>query len=150
MEFSVEDDIDNVQANSPLKNGERLQLPTVPKRCLEAQYSGTASQPLLTARSPVTCSVVKHKSQVIVDNKVESVTMDTDATTPSDVASMSIARYDSPSPTSWCSLPSADTSPTHNGSVSVTPTDNTTPNPGSRDHSPSHDHSQKEHGKLTR
>ena len=150
MEFSVEEDIDSVRANSPQGNKETFQLPTVPKRCLEAQYSGTTSQPLLTTRSPVTCNVVKHKNQVIVESKVESVTMDTDGTTPSDVTSMSIARYDSPSPTSWCSLPSTDTSPTHTGSAIVTPTHDTNPNPGSCAPSPTHSHLQREHCKLTR
>lgn len=132
---------------SPKKNKEIFQLPTVTNRkCLEARYSGSTSLPLLSNHSPVTCDVVKHKD-VSIDGDTESVTTldpHTNATTPSDVPSMSIAPYAN-SPTSWCSLPSVENSPTPNKSGSPTPAirlDNTTPNPGSRDVSPTHNHFQ--------
>lgn len=149
----VEEDIGGENSNardvSSKEDKETYRLPTVPNRCLEAHYSGTTSQPLLTTRSPVACNVVKHK-KVTIDSDAESVTTldpHINAATPSDVPSMSIVPYGSSSPTSWCSLPSADNSPTHTRSGSVTPTarsDNTTPNPGSCDLSPTHSDSPKE------
>lgn len=160
--FVVEEDIDdsvennNVGATSPKKkNEESFHLPTMTNRkCLEARYSGTSSLPLLTNRSPIACSVVKHKN-VTADSETESVTtLDprTNVTTPSDVPSMTIVPYGSSSPSSWCSLPSVDNSPTHNKSGSATPTirsDNTTPNHGSHDASPTHNHSEKEQCEST-
>ena len=153
MTFAVEEDIgvgnNNARDMSLKEDKETYRLPTIPNRCLEAHYSGTTSQPLLTTRSPVACNVVKHK-KVTIDSDTESITtLDprTNATTPSDVPSMSIVPYGSSSPTSWCSLPSADNSPTHSRSGSATPTarsDNTTPNSGSCDLSPTHSDSPKE------
>lgn len=153
MTFAVEEDIGGENSNardvSSKEDKETYRLPTVPNRCLEAHYSGTTSQPLLTTRSPVACNVVKHK-KVTIDSDAESVTTldpHINAATPSDVPSMSIVPYGSSSPTSWCSLPSADNSPTHTRSASVTPTarsDNTTPNPGLCDLSPTHSDSPKE------
>ena len=158
MKFAVEEDTgvenNNVRAMSPKENKDVYRLPTITNRSLEAHYSGTTSQPLLTTRLPVACNVVKHK-KVTVDSETESITTSdprTNATTPSDVPSMSIVPYESSSPTSWCSLPSVVNSPTHNrSSGSATPviSYNSTPNPGSRDLSPTHNHLQKEKCKLT-
>ena len=146
--------VENNTEAKPKEDKETYRLPTIPNRCLEAHYSGTTSQPLLTTRLPVACNVVKHK-KVTIDSDTESVTtLDprTNATTPSDVPSMSIVPYGSSSPTSFFSLLSADNSPTHNRSGSATPTvrsDNTTPNPGSCDLSPTHSDSPKEQCECT-
>lgn len=144
-DVKVEED-DSVENNvSPKKIKESFQLPAMTnKKCLEACYSGTSSLPLLTNHSPVACSVVKHKNTVAEDGEVDNVTtldLHTNATTPSDVTSMSIGPYESSSPNSCHSLLSLDSSPTHNLSGSATPTirsDNTTPNCRSGNASPTH------------
>lgn len=144
---------DNVR---PEKNKESFfQLPAMNhRRCLEAQYSGTPSLPLLTNCTPIACSIVKHKDVIVDCGTENATTLDphTNTTTPSDVPSMTIVPYSSPSPSSWCSLPSVDASPTHSRSGDATPSirsgDTTTTNPRSCDASPTHNHSQKEHCKL--
>ena len=124
--FIVEED-DSVENIAPSNNSAAAEI-TLPstKRCLEARYNGTASLPLLKSHSPVTCSVVKYS-----DANIDSVTYDTESVaclsnggdTPSDVQSMTIAPYSSPSPGgSWCSLLSAGTSPTHSRSSNTSPT----------------------------
>ena len=146
----------NVGGTSPKVNKEALLPPMVNKRCLEAHYSGTSSLPLLSNPSPMACSVVKHNAIVTVDSETDSITTldpPTNATTPSDVHSMTIVPYESSSPSSWCSLPSVADSPTNNKSGNATPTvisNSTTPNHGSRDASPTHNHLQKEQCKCTK
>jgi len=148
---------DNVGPVSPKKNKESFQLPAMNHRkCLEAHYSGTTSLPLLTNHTPVACSVVKHKDNATIDCETESITtLDprTNVPTPSDVPSMTIVPYSSPSPNSWCSLTSVDSSPTHSRSGNVTPSvrsGDTNTNPESCDASPTHNHSQNEHSKFIR
>ena len=155
--FVVEEEVgveNNVGAVSPKTNKEALLPPMMNRRCLEAHYSGTSSLPLLSNPSPMACNVVKYNA-VTVDSETESIaTLDppTNATTPSDVHSMTIVPYESSSPSSWCSLPSVANSPTHNKSGSATPTvisDSATPNHGSCDASPTHNHLKQDQCKCT-
>lgn len=145
---------EDVRVTSCMKNKDafQLQLPTsTNKRCLEAHYSGTTSLPLFTNRSPVACNVVKHKG-MLVDSEMESVTVlnsHSNVATPSDVPSMTIVPYSSPSPSSWCSLPSVDNSSTHSSATPNSRSGDTTPNPGSCNGSPAHNHLQKEQSELS-
>ena len=126
--FLVEED-DSVENIAPSNNTVTELTLSSSKRCLEARYNGTTSLPLLKSHSPVACSVVKYSDATVGD-----VTYDTESVTsseppsgsvdtPSDVPSMTIAPYSSPSPGgSWCSLLSAGTSPTHSRSSNTSPT----------------------------
>lgn len=121
----MEDNVDTITSSKKMsKETHQLSGTQNNRKCLEAHYSGTASLPLLTNRSPFACNVVKHKD-VVIDSEMESVTtmdLPTNATTPSDVRSMSITSCSSPFPSSLYSLASVDDSSTHSRSGSATPT----------------------------
>lgn len=131
--FLVKEDTSSVEniAPSSYSAAAELAFPTN-KKCLETRYNGTTSLPLMKSRSPMTCSVVKYNDATI-DGDTESVMSSeppSGGDTPSDVPSMTIAPYSSPSPGgSWCSLLSAGTSPTHSKSSNTSPTQHSADSP---------------------